>query len=66
MLRDVIKKRPQAYCAYFTLGVAFADVGLYRDAIRMWRKVVEIAPTSAEAVSARESIEVLEKFIQQN
>jgi hypothetical protein len=31
----------------------------------MWRKVSEIAPSSPEAVSARESIEVLEKFLQQ-
>ena len=64
MLRDVIRKKPGAYCAYFTLGVSFADAGLYRDAIRQWRKVVEIAPTSPEALSAKESIDVLEKFLQ--
>lgn len=63
LLRDIIQKSPRAYCAYFTLGVAFADAGLYRDAIRMWRKVVEIAPTSPEAVSAHESIDVLEKVV---
>ena len=63
LLKEIIKKSPRAYCAYFTLGVAFADAGIYKDAIRMWRKVVEIAPTSPEAVSARESIEVLEKFV---
>ncbi len=65
ILRGVIKDTPHAYCAYFTLGVAFADAGIYKDAIRMWRKVVDLAPTSPEAVSARESIEVLEKFTQQ-
>jgi tetratricopeptide (TPR) repeat protein len=63
LLQQVIKKSPGAYCAYFTMGVAFADAGIYKDAIRMWRKVVEIAPTSPEALSARESIEVLEKFV---
>jgi Flp pilus assembly protein TadD len=63
LLQEIIKKAPRAYCAYFTLGVAFADAGIYKDAIRMWRKVVEIAPTSPEAVSARESIDVLEKFV---
>ncbi len=63
VLRQVIAATPRAYCAYFTLGVAFADAGLYRDAIRQWRKVVELAPTSPEAISARESIEVLEKFL---
>jgi Flp pilus assembly protein TadD len=65
LLQEIIKRSPRAYCAYFTLGVAFADAGIYRDAIRMWRKVVEIAPTSPEAVSARESIDVLEKFVGQ-
>lgn len=63
LLRGMVDKGTGAYCAYFTLGVAFADAGIYRDAIRMWRKVVEIAPTSAEAMSAKESIEVLEKFV---
>jgi tetratricopeptide (TPR) repeat protein len=63
LLRQIIAKRPGAYCAYYTLGVAFADAGLYRDAIRQWRKVIDLAPTSAEAINARESIDVLEKFL---
>jgi tetratricopeptide (TPR) repeat protein len=65
VLRKIIKERPTAYCAYFTMGVAFADAGIYRDAIRMWQKVVELAPLSPEAISARESMEVLEKIVQQ-
>lgn len=64
LLRGIIAKQPRAHCAYFTLGVAFADAGIYRDAIRMWRKVVEISPDSPEALSAKESIDVLEKFLQ--
>lgn len=63
LLRGVIREKPIAYCAYFTMGVAFADAGIYREAIRMWKKVVEIAPDSPEAASARESIDVLQKFI---
>ncbi len=62
-LRSLIQKKPRSYCAYFTMGVAFADAGIYRDAIRMWRKVVEIAPDSPEALSAKESIDVLERFL---
>jgi tetratricopeptide (TPR) repeat protein len=65
ILRQTITAKPGSYCAYFTLGVAFADAGIYRDAVRMWQKVIEIAPESPEAVSAKESIEVLEKFIGQ-
>ena len=64
LLRSVIQHTPKAYCAYFTLGVAFADAGIYRDAIRMWQKVVELAPTSPEGMSAQESITVLQKFVQ--
>ncbi|MFI5371591.1 MAG: tetratricopeptide repeat protein [Candidatus Eisenbacteria bacterium] len=65
ILRETIAKKPNSYCAYFTLGVAFADAGIYRDAVRMWQRVIDLAPDSPEAVSAKESIEVLEKFIQQ-
>src|SRR5688572_4076540 len=57
LLRELIRENPKAHCAYFTMGVAFADAGIYREAIRMWKKVVEIAPDSPEAASARESIE---------
>ena len=63
LLRKLIADKPRSHCAYFTLGVAFADAGLYRDAIRAWQKVVEYAPDSPEAVSARESIEVLSKYL---
>jgi len=63
LLDEVVRRSPRAYCAYFTLGVAFADAGIYRDAMRMWRKVVEIAPASPEGIGARESIEVLEKYV---
>jgi tetratricopeptide (TPR) repeat protein len=63
LLRDLIAKQPRSHCAYFTMGVAFADAGLYRDAIRMWKKVVDLAPASAEAQSAKESIDVLERFL---
>lgn len=61
--RDLIRRSPGAYCAYFAMGVAFADAGMYRDAIRMWQKVVDLAPSSPEAISAKESLEVLEKVV---
>ena len=64
LLRMLMQTKPRSHCAYFTMGVAFADAGIYRDAIRMWHKVIELAPESPEAVSAKESIDVLEKFLQ--
>ena len=55
--------KPKNVKVLVNLGVAFADAGLYRDAIRMWKKVVELAPASSEAQSAKESIDVLERFL---
>jgi Flp pilus assembly protein TadD len=66
LLRQVIASKPNAHCAYFALGVAFADAGIYGDAVRMWKKVIDLAPDSPEAVSARESISVLEEFTKGN
>lgn len=63
LLRELVQKQPRSHCAYFTMGVAFADAGIYRDAIRMWKKVVDLAPNSPEAQSAKESIDVLERFL---
>lgn len=65
MLQDLIKKKPGSYCAYFTMGVAFADAGIYREAMRLWQKVVDLAPNSPEAISAKESISVLQKFVKE-
>jgi Flp pilus assembly protein TadD len=63
LLRELVAKKPRSHCAYFTLGVAFADAGIYKDAVRMWKKVIEYAPASPEAISAKESIDVLERVI---
>ena len=53
-------------------GIALEDVAfarawrsrIYKDAIRAWQKVVDIAPDSPEAMSAKESIGVLERVVQ--
>jgi len=63
LLRDLVARQPRSYCAFFQMGVAFADAGLYRDSVRMFKKVVELAPASSEAQSAKETIDVLEKFV---
>jgi tetratricopeptide (TPR) repeat protein len=63
VLREQIKKNPKSHCAYFTLGVAFADAGMFRDAIQAWQQVVANAPTSPEAESAGESIKLLQEYL---
>lgn len=62
-LRTSLKKHPSSYCTYFTLGVAFADAQIYREAIRCWEKVIELAPNTPEALSAKESINTLREMM---
>ncbi|MGH7723949.1 MAG: tetratricopeptide repeat protein [Candidatus Eiseniibacteriota bacterium] len=63
ILRQTIKQNERSHCSYFTMGVAFADAGMFREAIRVWEKVVEYAPGSPEAESARESIKLLKEYL---
>lgn len=62
-LRLTIDRHPQSYCAYFTLGVAFADAQIYKEAIAAWEKVVEYGGDTPEAESARESITTLQQLV---
>lgn len=63
-LRLTISKFPKSYCAYFTLGVAFADAQMYREAVRAWEKVTEYGPGTPEAEAAEESIQSLVQILQ--
>ena len=64
-LRLALQRHSNSYCAYFTLGVAYADAQIYNEAIRCWQKVVDIAPDSPEATSAKESINTLKDLLKQ-
>jgi tetratricopeptide (TPR) repeat protein len=63
VLRQTIAKNPKSHCSYFTLGVSFADAGMFKEAIKSWEKVVDFAPTSPEAESAKESIKLLREYM---
>lgn len=64
-LRLALQRHPGSYCAYFTMGVAYADAQIYNEAIRCWQKVVDLAPDSPEAISAKESISTLKDLLKQ-
>ncbi len=63
MLRKTMAVHPKSHCSYFTLGVAFADGGMFREAIAAWGKVIEYAPGSPEAESATESVKLLKEYL---
>ncbi|UCF78071.1 MAG: tetratricopeptide repeat protein [Candidatus Eiseniibacteriota bacterium] len=49
--------------AYYYIGIAFADAGIYREAIREWQRILEIAPGSEVARNAKDNIDVLMVFL---
>jgi tetratricopeptide (TPR) repeat protein len=48
--------------AYFNKAVAFADAGIFREAVRYWGEVVRIAPGTEAARQAKENIGLLKQF----
>ena len=63
VLRETLARHPRSHCSYFTLGVAYADGGMFREAIAAWDKVTEFAPDSPEAESAKESVRLLKEYL---
>ena len=62
--RRSIEKDPNCYSAMYNIAVAFADAGLFRDAVTWWKKVEQVAPGTEAARSARENINILDRFTQ--
>jgi|GEM_PF-1192353 len=62
--RRAIEKDPSCCSAMYNIAVAFADAGLFRDAVNWWKKVEQICPGTDAARSARENINILDRFTQ--
>ncbi len=62
--KRAIQNDPKCYSALYNFGVAFADAGLFREAVQWWQKVVDVAPGTEAAQSAKENIKILERFTQ--
>jgi tetratricopeptide (TPR) repeat protein len=60
--RRAIEFDPKCYSALYNIAVAFADAGMYREAVQWWEKVEKAAPGTPAARSARENIKLLERF----
>lgn len=57
-----VENDPKCYSALYNIAVAFADAGMYREAVNWWEKVVKVAPGTSAARNARENIKLLERF----
>lgn len=60
--RRAIEFDPKCYSALYNIAVAFADAGMYREAVQWWGKVEKAAPGTSAARNARENIKLLERF----
>lgn len=58
-----IRLDSNAQLPHYLLGVAFADAGIYREAIVEWEKVVQIDPKTEAATTATEGIKVLRTLL---
>jgi tetratricopeptide (TPR) repeat protein len=63
LYRMSIELEPANQLPHYLLGVAFADAGIYREAIVEWQRVVEIDPNTEAAGTAAEGIKVLQGLI---
>jgi cytochrome c-type biogenesis protein CcmH/NrfG len=56
---------PESQLAHYNLGVAFADAGIYKEAIREWNAVVAAGPSTDAARQAQDNIRVLRNLMRQ-
>lgn len=49
--------------ALYSIGVAFADAGIFREAVRYWTQVSQLEPESELGRSAAENVELLNKYL---
>lgn len=60
---EALERHPGFQLAHYWLGIAFADAGIYREALVEWRRVVSIDPESEIGRAAAEGIEVVQPLI---
>lgn len=60
---EAIRISEDSQLAHYWLGIAFADAGIYREAIVEWQRVVNIDETSELGRAAAEGIEVLKPMV---
>jgi tetratricopeptide (TPR) repeat protein len=66
LYKQAIQINSKSQKGHYWLGVAFADAGIYREAIKEWKIVVDIDPDSPDAGTAREGIDVLQQMLKDN
>ncbi|MFO7914933.1 MAG: tetratricopeptide repeat protein [Candidatus Krumholzibacteriales bacterium] len=64
-LMRALESDPSNPQPHYYLGSFFADSGIYREALREWRKVIKLEPGGYLASRARKNIEMIENAMKQ-
>jgi cytochrome c-type biogenesis protein CcmH/NrfG len=54
---------PNAQHALYSFGVAFADAGIFREAVDYWGRVVKVDAKSELGKNAAENLELVQKYL---
>lgn len=63
LYRKALAIDPKATHALYSFAVAFADAGLFREAVKHWQLVVQIDPQSEVGKNAAENVELVQKYL---
>ena len=61
--RKALRLNPDAAHALYSMGVAFADAGMFREAVKYWTRVSQIEPSTELGKSAAENVELLQRYL---
>jgi tetratricopeptide (TPR) repeat protein len=54
---------PNSQSALYSMAVAFADAGIFREAVKFWDRVVQVDPKSEQGKNAAENIDLVKKYL---
>lgn len=63
LYRKALQIDPNASHALYSIGVAFADAGIFREAVRYWDRVSKLEPDSELGKNASENVQLLQRYL---
>jgi tetratricopeptide (TPR) repeat protein len=63
LYRKALGLDANAQHALYSMGVAFADAGIFREAVEYWGRVVKADPQSELGKNAAENVELVQKYL---
>ncbi len=63
LYRKAVSMDSTATHAYYSMGIAFADAGIFREAARYWGRVSQLEPDSQLGQNAAENVKLLQQYL---